>query len=134
MVFGVRREHVVLVGAAGPASLGRVVSPARAGIVHGGCPVEGGSLVVGGIEVQVVGGECASVLGEVAVDALAGRVAGYGLEQRHGYPYRKSGCGSATSRTGAASSSVLSRRRSSCCSTEESSSRTSDASMASRLR
>ena len=33
MILGVRREHVVLVGAAGPASPGRVVSPAHARVV-----------------------------------------------------------------------------------------------------
>lgn len=79
-VLGVRREHVVLVGAAGPASPRGVVSPARARAVHRGCPVEGGALALGSVEVQVVGGESAPVLGEVAVDAFAGRVAGYGLE------------------------------------------------------
>lgn len=83
MVFGVRREHVVLVGAAGPVSPGCVVSPAGARAVHGGGPVEGGVLAVGDVEFQVVGGERAPVLGEVTVDALAGRMAGYGLEQRH---------------------------------------------------
>ena len=83
MVFGARREHVVLVGAAGPVSPGRVVSPAGARAVHGGGPVEGGVLAVGDVEFQVVGGERAPVLGEVTVDALAGRMAGYGLEQRH---------------------------------------------------
>lgn len=80
VVLGVRREHVVLVGAAGPASPGRVVSPVRARAVHRRRPVEGGALVVGGAEVQVVGGERAPALGEVAEGAPAGRVAGYGLE------------------------------------------------------
>lgn len=80
VVLGVRREHVVLVGAAGPASPGRVVSPARARAVHRRRPVEGGALAIRRIEVQVVGGESPPVLGEVAVDASAGRVAGYGLE------------------------------------------------------
>ena len=80
VVFRVQREHVVLVGAAGPASPGRVVSPARARGVHRGSPVEGGALALGDIEVQVVGGKCTPVLGEIAPDALAGCVAGYGLE------------------------------------------------------
>ena len=86
VVFGIWREHVVFVGAAGPASPGSVVSPARARGVHRGCPVEGISLAFGHVEVQVVGGERPSVLGEVAEGAPAGRVAGYGLEQRHGQP------------------------------------------------
>nr|WP_062530751.1 hypothetical protein [Olsenella sp. DNF00959] len=80
VVLGVRREHVVLVGAAGSASPGRVVSPASACAVHCCRPVEGGVLALGDIEVQVVGGEGPFVLGEVAVDAPAGRVTGYGLE------------------------------------------------------
>ena len=84
VVLGVRREHVVLVGAARPASPGRVVSPTRARVVHCRRPVEGDIFAVGDVDVQVVGSECAPVLGEVAVDALAGRVPGYGLQEWHG--------------------------------------------------
>lgn len=80
VVLGVRREHVVLVGAAGPASPGRVVSPVRARAVHRRRPVEGGAPAFGDVEVQVVGGERALTFGEVAADVPAGGVAGYGLE------------------------------------------------------
>ena len=92
VVFGIWREHVVLVGAAGLASPGRVVSPARARGVHRGSPVEGISLVFGHVEVQVVGGESTPVLREVAVDALAGCVAGYmGLSSGMGAPTGRAG-------------------------------------------
>lgn len=79
-VFGVWREHIVLVGAARPASPGGVISPVRARVVHLRRPVEGISLAIGHVEVQVVGGECPPATGEVAADAPAGGVAGYGLE------------------------------------------------------
>ena len=92
-----------------------------------------GLFLLGSVEVQVVGGESLPVLGEVAVGTLAGRVTGYGLEQRHGRTYRKSRRDSATSHTGLASSLVLSCSRFNCRSIEVSSSRTLDASMVSRL-
>lgn len=89
-VAGVRREDVVLVGACGLAVPGLVIAGLLAGRVHVAGPVV--RRVVGKVliglergrrQVQVVEGERAAVLGQVAELAAAARVPAYGLDDVH---------------------------------------------------
>ena len=90
-VAGIRRDHVVLVGARWLAVPGLVVAGLPAGRVHVAGPVVGRVLgeVLPGLEcgrrqVQVVERERAAVLDEVAEHAAAARVPAYGLDDGHG--------------------------------------------------